>query len=56
VNKEGKSHGFAKKWKEDGSIYEGYYVLGLRVKGKEYFLRHEAKHSVFDIEYDFSGE
>jgi hypothetical protein len=25
VNIQGQNHGFAKKWKEDGHIYEGFY-------------------------------
>ncbi len=55
MNVEGKPHGFAKKWKEDGSIFCGYYDFGWRVEGKEYILRPEAKHNLFYVEYDYEG-
>ena len=55
MNVEGKPHGFAKKWKEDGSVFCGYYDFGWRVEGKEYILRPEAKHNLFYVEYDYEG-
>ena len=52
----GERHGFAKKWNDDGSIFLGEYDWGYRFKGKEYILRPEAKHSLYNVEYDNDGE